>query len=254
MTNTAFDIAFTQHCGANPNQQDALWNGFELVQEKNQPCASLQLNGISWLLAVADGVALSPAPAKASRYVLERLAAQGSERPLNGKRVREAHEALCDKLARGKTYGSATTLVAAQYHDGFCDVVNVGDSRAYLISASGEWRQLSYDHTILNELIERGEAEAGKAYAEMYKGLAHCLVADYEEDFPIHYQRIKLKKGDTILLCSDGVHDTLGDALQQLFQCDLSPLEQATIWRKAVLKAGAPDNFSLLLLKVDTAD
>src|SRR3546814_9539233 len=89
--------AFTQHSGANPAQQDALWNGHNLVQEKDLPCISLQLNDEPWLLAVADGVAVSPAPAKASRYVLERLAAQGTERPLNGKRVREVHEALCDK-------------------------------------------------------------------------------------------------------------------------------------------------------------
>ena len=251
MPNTSFDVAFTQHCGANPGQQDALWNGRDLVQEKNLPCSTLQLTDEPWLLAVADGVAVSAAPAKASRYVLERLVAQDMSRPLNGRRVREVHEALCDKLARGKTYGSSTTLVAAQYHNGWCEIVNVGDSRAYLVSAKGEWRQLSQDHTILNDLIASGEAEAGKSYAEMYKGLAHCLVADYEEDdFPVHYRRIALQAGDRLLLCSDGVHDTLQDDLQQLYQPENAILEQTTAWRDAILKAGAPDNFSLVLLAV----
>lgn len=243
------DIVFTQHCGANPSQQDALWNGVELFQEKNLPVTAVQLSEPDWMIAVADGVAISPAPAKASRCVLESLARQGSARSLNGRRVREAHEALCEKLARGKTYGSATTLVAVQYKEGRCEVVNVGDSRAYLITAKGEWRQLSHDHTILNDLIARGEAKPDEHYAEMYNGLAHCLAADFEEDdFAVHYQGVSLQAGDRLLLCTDGVHDILGAGLQQLHQQSLSLVEQVTAWRKAVLAAGAPDNFTLVVV------
>jgi serine/threonine protein phosphatase PrpC len=48
-------------------------------------------------------------------------------------------------------------------------------------------------------------------------------------------------------LCSDGLHDTLGDdRLRNLYNASASPLEQVKIWRKAVMAAGAPDNFSII--------
>jgi len=55
--------------------------------------------------------------------------------------------------------------------------------------------------------------------------------------------------GDALLLCTDGVHDTLDSAsLQQLIVPGTSALAQAQILRKAVIRAGAPDNFSLIFI------
>ena len=70
--------------------------------------------------------------------------------------VRRVHGLLCDRYAWGRTFGTSTTLAAAQILEGRCIVLNVGDSRAYRITFDGCWQRLSRDHTVLAELLEQG--------------------------------------------------------------------------------------------------
>lgn len=248
------DIAYTQFSGRSGRpQQDAIWNGKAALQAKDIPSTSYVAHPVSIMLAVADGVSASRSPALASRFVIDAVANATADAPLTGKSVRRAHEALCNKYAHGAMRGSSTTLVAARLVNTTCEIVNVGDSRAYLISANGEWVQLSHDHTILNELIASGEVtvDEGVEYARIYQGLAHCLTADHEEyGFSVHYRKVTLRQGDGLLLCSDGLHDAVGeDYLRQLYCGDRSPKEQVRVWRKAVLDAGAPDNLSIIFAR-----
>lgn len=246
-----FEIAYTQHRGKrNPHQQDALWNGKASVQGADIPVSTHRIPDAPILLAVADGVAISPMPDRASLFVVKMLGmASAAEAALTPRRVRSIHGLLCDRYAKGRTRGSSTTLVAARCMNDVCEIVNVGDSRAYRISADHQWQQLSHDHTILNDLISSGEAAVDQEYASFYQGLAHCLIADSEEDsFSVHACQTPFLFGDSLLLCSDGLHDTLGaDRLRSLYKPSVSSLEQVGIWRKAVMTAGAPDNFSILL-------
>lgn len=248
------EIAWTQHCGNNPGQQDALWNGSAIFQERDLPAASAQVSSERWCFAVADGVAISPAPHLASRFTLAALAAElsgGEGRLVDTAIIRRIHGRLCDRLAKGRTFGASTTLVVAQCHAERCTVFNVGDSHAYRWAANGEWQRLSRDHTVLQGLIARGEAEAEVDYASLYDGLEYCLIADDEEtDFPVHRAEAPFLPGDRLLLCSDGVHDVLGEArVIELADPSLSALAQVEVWRQAVLDVGAPDNFSLVLAK-----
>lgn len=245
------ELAITQHCGRNPGQQDALWDGVQVFQQRDLPTASRSVaNEDRWAIAVADGVASSPMAQRASRVVLESLAAEmSSGADFDVRTIRRVHGRLCDALAKGKTFGSSTTLAAMECQHSQCKVLSIGDSRVYRISAAGEWQTLTRDHTVLNAMIDRGEADAHTEYASFYGMLEHCLVADDEElDFPVHRSVTRLQPGDAVLLCTDGVHDTLGDArLRMLTTYPLNPISQVETWRKAVLKAGAPDNFSMVL-------
>lgn len=246
------EIAFTQHCGNNSGQQDALWNGVEVFQDRNLSVGYRTAEFGRLVVAVADGVATSTAPQQASRFVLEDLAAEiDSGAAFDVRTVRRVHGHLCDTLAKGRTFGTSTTLAAVECQQDRCTVLNIGDSRVYRIVANGEWRQLSRDHTILNAMIDRGEAEPGKDYASFYGMLDSCLVADDEEtEFAVHRAESPFLPGDLLLLCTDGVHDTLGDArLTRLTDALLAPQDQVEVWRKAVLKAGAPDNFSMILVR-----
>lgn len=118
----------------------------------------------------------------------------------------------------------------------------------FRIGTDDHWQQLSRDHTVLNAMIVRDETEAGVEYAHIYHMLDACLVADNEDTgFDIHHCTAALQPGDALLLCTDGVHDTLdARTLQGLHQPALSPLEQAQAWHQAVLAAEAPDNFSMV--------
>ena len=248
------DIAYTQHQGTDwryPVQQDALWSGVEVFQARNLRPACHQTAADVVTLAVADGLGGSPLAERASRTVLEELATaiQGGVTFDKGL-VRRIHGRLCDRLAYGETIGSATTLAAVQIQGEQCSVMNVGDSRVYRLSSRGEWQQLSRDHTVLNGMIARGEAAEGEEYATFYNTLDSCLAADSEDaDFDIHQCSAPFLQGDALLLCTDGVHDTLDSAsLQQLIVPGTSALAQAQILRKAVIRVGAPDNFSLIFI------
>ncbi len=254
-----YTIACTQHCGKDrrfPQQQDSLWNGEAVLQKRNMLPEQHVALGESVSVAVADGVGCSPRAELASLCVLQALASEAPDNPFDRRMVGRLQDQLCKRLARGETYGSSTTLATVRCYPDHCEVLNAGDSRVYRISAAGVWQQLSHDHSLINSLIEQGEAEAGVEYASFYYALDSCLVADSEEsEFAIHRRIERMAAGDTLLLCTDGVHDTLPQAqLQSLFSASLSPKEQAQVWREAVLEAGAPDNFSLIVVLYDAHD
>jgi serine/threonine protein phosphatase PrpC len=251
-----YTIACTQHCGRDrrfPQQQDSLWNGEAVLQKRNLLPEQHVAHTESISVAVADGVGNSPRAELASLCVLQALANEAPDTPFDRRMVVRLHDQLCQRLARGETYGSSTTLAAVRCYPDHCEVLNAGDSRVYRISTAGAWQQLSHDHSLINSLIAQGEAIAGVEYATIYDMLDSCLVADSDEcEFAIHHRIEPMAVGDTLLLCTDGVHDTLSDAqLQSLFNPNLSPKEQAQVWRDAVLDAGAPDNLSLIVVRYD---
>lgn len=244
-----FEIVAAQHKGSNRRQQDSLFDGINSIQSSDYPVVRRVFNKFPLTIGVADGVSVSPSPHLASQMCMNLLGQLSQTQPFNRRMIRKIHEQMCQKLARGSTYGSSSTLVAAQLTETHCTILNTGDSRAYLINEYGQWAMLSHDHSIINELIEKGEADPNERYADFYYGLEHCLVADFEEyDFKIHERVVSFNVGDRILLCSDGVSDVLGAQLMALYQVENSLGQQMVIWREAILEAGAADNFSMVMV------
>ena len=244
-------LAYTQHCGNNPGQQDALWVGPQVFQQRNLAPSSHDSNDLCVWAAVADGLADSPHAERASRFVLQALATNSAAGALcTARLVRQVQAELCDALARGPARGASTTLALAACSAERCTVVHVGDSRVYRIAADGQWQQLTRDHTQLQRMIDDGEAKEDFEYATIYNVLESYLAADGEEtDFSIGCCSTQLAPGDALLLCTDGVHDTLGAHLQTLHNPQFAPLEQVQAWRHAVLQRGAPDNFFMVLVQ-----
>ncbi|HOV59284.1 MAG TPA: serine/threonine-protein phosphatase [Rhodanobacteraceae bacterium] len=248
-------VAFAMHRGAPARQQDAVLVGAEVWQEDRLlPREALVETDV--LAALADGVATSPNAQFTSRFVLKTLPRVIAAHPewlqegqVAARHVRETQARLAAELARRPNLrGSSCTLVAAHFLEGRVVVLNSGDSRAYLRRRDGSVQQLSRDHTELQRMIDAGEADASTEYASIYDALSDCLIADpHEGAFAIHRAEAELRDGDAVILCTDGIHDVLGDAtwckLMGAF-VDPLPLVQAT--HKAVLKAGAPDNFTLI--------
>ena len=77
------EIAWTQDRGRDPLQQDALWNGAEVFQHGKLPVGQRFVAAGRQVFAIADGVASSPVPQRASRLVLELLAAEVAGAPVS---------------------------------------------------------------------------------------------------------------------------------------------------------------------------
>ncbi|NCC41641.1 MAG: serine/threonine protein phosphatase, partial [Gammaproteobacteria bacterium] len=197
--NHRIDLALAQHRGLLTRaQQDALLVAGAVLQSSDLRTHPPVSEGQNGLCAVADGVAISPCPQRASRAVLEALYEIGPRHDdvlqdgWIGPRLirRHVHPALCRALAGNRrTHGSACTLALLQWRAGRFSVLNVGDSRVYRIDREGRWQQLSRDHTYFNSMVERGEVAADQSVGQLYQDLEHMLIADEaEEDFAIHWR------------------------------------------------------------------
>lgn len=232
--------------------------GTEVRQSRNLHPKELDC-GDEVLIALADGVAISPTPQFASRFILEELARVLPEHPqwcqddlITGRHVREVHARLCAEVSRRPhLHGSSTTLVAAHVRDNRAAILNSGDSRAYLRKADGSIQQLSHDHTEWQRLRDAGEADDATEYASVYGALSDCLIADsLESEFAIYRTTVMLAVADLIVLCTDGVHDVLGDnRWLALLAENADPTALVVATCAAVLQAGAPDNFSGIALQ-----
>ena len=100
---------------------------------------------------------------------------------------------------------------------------------------------------MLADLIEQGEAQLDTEYAGIYYALAHCLVADYEENhFKIFTNSLTLQKGEAVLVCSDGLHDALvHNRLEELWNAYHSLSDKLEALRRAVKRIPFHDDCSV---------
>lgn len=144
--------------------------------------------------------------------------------------------------------GMGTTLVAAIVRGKDAAVVNVGDSRCYWL-ADGSILQVTRDHSMVQELVDKGLLTAGEARVHPRKNIimrALGLEAGIRSDV----FRLELQEGDTLLLCSDGLSNLfLEEELRSRLDCPSSIEETARALLAEALQRGAPDNVTVLLVR-----
>ena len=104
----------------------------------------------------------------------------------------------------------ATTLVLCYLDMDSMYIVNIGDSRAYILR-DGEMAQLTEDHTYVNKLINAGTLSKSEARMHPQKNIITKALGSTKYTDPDFY-RFGLHKGDRILLCTDGLHGELTDS------------------------------------------
>jgi protein phosphatase len=146
-------------------------------------------------------------------------------------------------------YGMGTTLVGASVTPECALIINVGDSRAYHINAGGI-RQITCDHSLVEELLERGEITHEEAKNHPSKHLiTRVLGTDCDVD-PDFYA-VDLTGGDFLLLCSDGLNNVVED--QEILFEVIHGGDPATACQRLVSMAngrGGPDNITVVLIHI----
>ncbi len=105
--------------------------------------------------------------------------------------------------------GMGTTLVVCLFYDDRVLVAHIGDSRLYLLRA-GEFKQVTRDHSLLQEQIDSGLITPEQAKHAQHKNLVtRALGIDPTVEPEIH--EYPTKAGDLYLLCSDGLCDMVDD-------------------------------------------
>jgi serine/threonine protein phosphatase PrpC len=143
--------------------------------------------------------------------------------------------------------GMTTTLVAAVVGGGAAFVVHVGDSRAYLVR-DDQLRQLTEDHSMVNELIRTGAMTPDDAATSRYRNVITRAVGLYP-NVRTDTLHVELLDGDRLLLCSDG----LSDMVTPERVLELSVLSNLTMSVDALIQAaldkGGRDNVTVIAIE-----
>ncbi len=145
--------------------------------------------------------------------------------------------------------GMGTTLVVLLFYDNRFTVAHVGDSRLYRLR-DGVLEQITRDHSLMQELIDRGFYTPEQARKSLNKNLVTRAVG-IEENVQIDMQEDVTQTGDIYMLCSDGVTDMIEDELiHEILKTNSENLEKAAseIIRESN-EHGGKDNISVILAR-----
>lgn len=142
-----------------------------------------------------------------------------------------------------------TTLTCALLVDQTALIANIGDSRAYLWR-NGRLRRLTEDHSYVGLLVKRGQLQEHAVYDHPQRHLVTRSLGSNARVEP-DLVAVDLLPGDRLLLCSDGLWETLRDGVQIGRLLQANPLEAAVAELIDHANAvGGADNISVVLGEV----
>ena len=232
------------------------------VRAQNQDALRIeQLDRRCYLCVVCDGMGGAKSGNVASSLAIDVFVQEVRRARKSGMSTQQVGQMLRSavKLANFTVYdqaqqfeafsGMGTTLVAAYVEDRRAVIVNVGDSRAYLMNAEGV-QCITTDHSLVQLMVQRGELTQeqakrfpGKNFITRAIGteaMGECDLFDAE-----------LEKGDFLLLCSDGLSNLLDD--QELLFEVVHGVNKELCCRRLIDIAktrGAPDNVTCILAAI----
>ncbi len=145
--------------------------------------------------------------------------------------------------------GMGTTLVAALTYPRATLVLNIGDSRAYLINADGV-QCITRDHSVVEMMVQRGELTPEQAKTHPSKNLITRAVGTEASVFSDVF-RVETEPEDCILLCSDGLSNQMADQ-EILFEVVHGARRDDCCRRllEIAKNRGAPDNVTSVLIEL----
>ena len=205
------------------------------------------------LALVADGMGGHPGGEIAANAAASLVPAVFSGRSVDELEaaVRAANWAIRDRAnAKAALDGMGTTICAAGLlTDGHIALVNVGDSRAYLWH-KGALTQLTQDHSVTAELIQRGELREDEAPQHPHYGVLTRALG-VGPDVEIDRQTFAPEVGDRIVLCTDGLFNELSGneiASTMAEDGDIAAIVNNLI--DQAIRGGGRDNVSVVVAEV----
>ena len=182
-------------------------------------------------LADLDGEALGSA--EASRALLERITA--------------ANDEIAEMVkADPSLHGMGTTLIAILRSQNKLVLAHIGDSRAFL-ARDGQLTQITKDHSFVQSLVDEGRITEDEAMGHPQRSLVTRVLTGQEDDEPDVTVR-EARIGDRYLIASDGLTDYVaGDTIAEIVTAGETPAKTADRLVELALKAGAPDNVTIVV-------
>ena len=230
-----------------------------ILRSSNEDACFVLLHDKVYILA--DGVGGGNSGEIASRTAVSEIANYVVKHPLSHLLdkyeivgyMRDAFEAANTKIydmarAHEENFGMATTAIIVYVNKGKAYIGNIGDSRLYLIN--DEIRQITMDHSLVEELIRNGQLDRNKGRNHPEKNIITRAMGSRNEAVPDFFE-ITLSPGDRILICSDGLsnmveNDEIRDIVRE--NDDLEKVVDTLIDRANYY--GGNDNISAVVISV----
>ncbi len=206
------------------------------------------------LFIVADGMGGHKAGEFASRYTVDTIV-KGVKKCRKREPEAILHTAITAANQALREYGSehpqmrgmGTTVVAATLKGDRLTVANVGDSRLYLVGK--KMRQVSVDHSLVQELIRLGEITKEQARNHPDKNIITRAIGA-EDQVEIDFFNVRIHEGDKILLCSDGLTNMVKNSQirEILNREDMSLAEKVELLVDTANKNGGKDNITVVVV------
>lgn len=225
----------------------------------------IELKKQGLVLVVSDGMGGALAGDVASRMAVDSVRDMLIGDGADGGRVCQPEESLVDCLKDATVYanrsihqksledsrcsGMGATFTGAAIKDDAVDLVQVGDSRGYLIRGE-QIRLVTKDQSLVQQLVDVGQISEAEAETHMFRNvILQALGA--QTDLTPATGRIRLRKGDLLLLCSDGLSGKLrNDEIRQIVNAangDLIAACDALI--AEANERGGEDNITVVLAR-----
>lgn len=157
-------------------------------------------------------------------------------------------------LEDARCSGMGATFTGAAIKDADLDLVQVGDSRAYIIR-KGQIRLATKDQSLVQQLVDVGQISEAEAETHMFRNVILQALGAQSEVNPAT-GRIRLRRGDIVLLCSDGLSGKLrAEDIQRIVTGNESNLSAAC--DELIQEAnnrGGEDNITVILARFDGDD
>ena len=230
-----------------------------LVRKENQDTYRIARNG--GVCVVCDGMGGAAGGRIASTLAAETYVAELDKvlKPdMTPEQLREASSyavAMANQAVENRATEDAdlsnmgTTLVSAIAYEGGAVVTNIGDSRAYYITEAGITR-ITKDHSLVESMVDHGDITADEARHHPNRNLITRALGRDTNAACDGYIR-PMEKGDYILLCTDGLVNTVTDQ-EMLFEIIHGQGEDTCLSRlmEIAKSQGAPDNVTAVLMRM----
>ena len=190
----------------------------------------------------------------ASRYSIARVVASvsrnDSDEPVTiiKEAIDKANELLVAESKEDKSKsGMGTTLVIGTIIGNKLFVANIGDSRLYVIGQ--KMRQITRDHSLVDEMVRLGEINADEARVHPDKNIITRAVGT-SEHVEADYFEVELTEDDAILLCTDGLTNMVKD--EEILEIISKNESVETATEKLIRLAnanGGKDNITVMIIK-----
>lgn len=160
--------------------------------------------------------------------------------------VQCANAEIFERSGRGSIV-MGTTVVCAAVRNGVAHIAHVGDSRAYLWQ-QGELRQLTHDHSMVQEMVDQGFISPDEAVHHPDKNvITRALGVD--GTLKVEYTTQALQPGAILLLCTDGLTNMVSDERVNQIMGNFDFYDMGSELVNEALLEGGGDNITVLLMQ-----